>query len=93
MIRTLLALLVASTASLAAADAAHAQRRPERAAADAGDRYAPRPQHFDFDDDAVVGELPQHDETMTSRLRTKHPSLIKLRCDFVPELVRSAAEL
>jgi hypothetical protein len=91
MTRTLLALLVASTVSLAGAAAAHAQREPERSRATG--RYAPRPQHFDFDDDPVVGELPQHDATLMSRRPARQPSLIRLREDFVPELLRSAAEL
>jgi hypothetical protein len=47
--------------------------------------------HYDFDDDVVEGGLQNPDgEVVATRLPSKHPSLIKLRDDFLPELVKSA---
>lgn len=56
---------------------------------------APPPtQRYDFDDDRVDGELVQPDEAaVDGRSRARHESLIRLRSDFVPELMGSADEL
>jgi hypothetical protein len=49
--------------------------------------------HYEFDDDLVEGGLENPDGTIVgTRLPAKHTSLIKLRNDFVPELIKSAED-
>lgn len=49
---------------------------------------------YDFDDDVVEGELQRPDgEYIDSRRAAKHSSLIKIRDNFVPELLKSAENI
>jgi hypothetical protein len=49
---------------------------------------------YDFDDDIVEGDLVRPDgEFVDSRKNAKHSSLIKIRGDFIPELVKSAEDI
>ena len=49
---------------------------------------------YDFEDDVVEGELlkPEGD-FVGSRAKTKQSSLIKIREDFVPEMVKSVNDI
>ena len=52
-------------------------------------------QHYDFDDDQVSGVLqgPDGDGPIESVLPAKNPSLIELRRQFLPEMVKSLEDL
>ncbi|HMU39920.1 MAG TPA: adventurous gliding motility protein CglF [Pseudomonadota bacterium] len=45
---------------------------------------------YDFDDDTVEGDLVRPDgEMIDSRHKAKHSSLIKMRENFIPEMLKS----
>jgi len=49
---------------------------------------------YDFEDDTITGDLTKPDgEFLSSRERTRHRSLIKIRENFKPEILRSVNEL
>ena len=49
---------------------------------------------YDFDDDVVEGDLVRPDgEFVDSRKAAKHSSLIKIRPDFIPEMLKSAEDI
>ena len=49
---------------------------------------------YDFDDDLVEGELQRPDgEYIDTRRKAKHSSLIKIREDFIPEMLKSAEDI
>jgi hypothetical protein len=49
---------------------------------------------YDFDDDTVEGDLVRPDgEFVDSRKAAKHSSLIKIRENFIPELLKSAEDI
>ncbi len=49
---------------------------------------------YDFDDDVVEGDLVRPDgEFVDSRKAAKHSSLIKIRADFIPEMLKSAEDI
>jgi len=49
---------------------------------------------YDFDDDLVEGELMRPDgEFIDSRRKAKHSSLIKIRENFIPEMLKSAEDI
>jgi hypothetical protein len=49
---------------------------------------------YDFDDDIVEGDLVRPDgEFVDSRKSAKHSSLIKIRENFIPELLKSAEDI
>lgn len=49
---------------------------------------------YDFDDDVVEGELQRPDgEYIDTRRKAKHSSLIKIREDFIPEMLKSAEDI
>jgi len=49
---------------------------------------------YDFDDDIVEGDLVRPDgEFVDSRKGAKHSSLIKIRENFIPELLKSAEDI
>ncbi len=48
---------------------------------------------YDFDDDIVEGDLVRPDgEFIDSRKSAKHSSLIKIRENFMPEMLKSAED-
>ena len=68
------------------AGSALAQSRPRP-------QEAARPQHYDFDDDVVEGgTLTPDGSLIQSRKGIKHSSLIKIRENFQPELLKSAED-
>lgn len=49
---------------------------------------------YDFDDDLVEGELQRPDgEYIDTRGKAKHSSLIKIRENFIPEMLKSAEDI
>jgi hypothetical protein len=49
---------------------------------------------YDFDDDVVEGELMRPDgEYIDTRRKAKHSSLIKIRENFIPEMLKSAEDI
>lgn len=49
---------------------------------------------YDFDDDVVEGELQRPDgEYIDSRRKAKHSTLIKIRENFIPEMLKSAEDI
>ncbi|MBW2731976.1 MAG: adventurous gliding motility protein CglF [Deltaproteobacteria bacterium] len=49
---------------------------------------------YDFDDDLVEGELQRPDgEYIDTRNKAKHSSLIKIRENFIPEMLKSAEDI
>lgn len=75
--------------SLAAAPlTASAQGKPAPGGKDSGKTV------YDFDDDVVEGDLVKPDiETVGSAGKVKHSSLIKIRTDFIAEMLKSAEDI
>jgi len=49
---------------------------------------------YDFDDDVVEGDLVRPDgEFVDTRKAAKHSSLIKIRPDFIPEMLKAAEDI
>ena len=49
---------------------------------------------YDFDDDVVEGELQRPDgEYIDTNKKAKHSSLIKIRENFIPEMLKSAEDI
>lgn len=49
---------------------------------------------YDFDDDVVEGELQRPDgEYIDTHRKAKHSSLIKIRENFIPEMLKSAEDI
>ncbi len=49
---------------------------------------------YDFDDDLVEGELQRPDgEFIDTQRRAKHSSLITIRENFIPEMLKSAEDI
>ncbi|MSP59378.1 MAG: adventurous gliding motility protein CglF [Myxococcales bacterium] len=91
MKRTLLATLAAlSLVSFAAPAGAQ-----DKGAAPGGDSVQYKSKTvYDFDDDVVEGDLVRPDgEFVDSRKAAKHSSLIKIRPDFIPEMLKSAEDI
>jgi len=82
--RTLLKLVVVSLMSLALVGAAVAQ-----------DNVTYKKEtKYDFDDDMVEGDLVKPDgEMVGSTGKAKHSSLIKIRQNFIPEMLKSAEDI
>lgn len=89
MVRYMLGLMVGG-ALLMAPSFALAQK-----AAPAGDGVQYKQKTvYDFDDDVVEGDLVRPDgEFVGSRRAAKHSSLIKIRENFIPEMLKSAEDI
>ncbi len=49
---------------------------------------------YDFDDDTVEGDLVKPDgEMVSSTGKAKHSSLIKIRQNFIPEMLKSSEDI
>jgi hypothetical protein len=88
MSRKLIGLFVGMTLLTAVAGAALAQ------APAAGDTQYKSKTVYDFDDDVVEGDLVRPDgEFVDTRKGAKHSSLIKIRENFIPEMIKSAEDI
>lgn len=71
-----------------AAAPASAQQKP----AAGGDK--PKATSYDFDDDIVEGDLVRPEgEMVGSASKVKHSSLIRIRTDFLKEMLKSAEDI
>lgn len=67
---------------------------PERARADDSASRAADVKSYDFEDDLVKGDLINPDgENLIVRRRGTRESLIRVRAEYVPELLKSAEDL
>jgi RNA polymerase sigma factor (sigma-70 family) len=72
----------------------HPAETPMRAQGTSQAPIAPAVQRFDFEDDVVDGILQRPDgDRVEGAVAAKHPSLIELRRQFVPEMVKSLEDL
>lgn len=88
MKRMLFALLIGIAAvSFTAVDTAEAQKKGKK-------EDKKQDKKFDFEADEVTGELIKPEGTdITSRKFREHTSLIRVRQDFIREIVKSAEDL
>ncbi|MBM4319690.1 MAG: hypothetical protein FJ125_06965 [Deltaproteobacteria bacterium] len=96
MTKHIVALLL-SLLLLASGAVAWAQQRPQDGETvtdpETGQTYAKRTV-YDFEDDVVEGALVKPEgDYLDSRQRRKQSSLIKVRSDFIPEMLKSAEDL
>jgi hypothetical protein len=83
--------LFAGLALMGASDVAMAQVKGPAAG---GDVTYKSKTVYDFDDDVVEGDLVRPDgEFVDSRKAAKHSSLIKIRENFIPEMLKSAEDI
>ena len=72
------------------------RRPPAAAAAPAGDdnvQYKAKTV-YDFEDDTVEGDLQRPDgELVSSQKKAQHSSLIEIRKDFIPEMLKSLEDV
>jgi hypothetical protein len=88
-IKIIAALSIAGAMALAA-PAAHAQKKGK-----GGDKAeAPKSKSYDFTGDEIDGELVKPDgDFLDTRKFASHTSLIRLRKDFIKEILKSAEDL
>ena len=72
-------------------------KKPQKPAAAAADTSAPagqRVKNYDFDADVIDGELVKPEgDWLAPRKFAEHGSLIRIRADFVREIVKSAEDM
>jgi hypothetical protein len=82
--------------ALAAPSTVFAQAAAPPAAAPAGDdnvQYKAKTV-YDFEDDTVEGDLQRPDgELVSSQKKAEHSSLIEIRKDFIPEMLKSLEDV
>jgi hypothetical protein len=89
MSRKLLNIAFAVT-MLAGSGVAFAQAKPPAG----GDVQYKSKTVYDFDDDTVEGDLVRPDgDFVDTRKGAKHSSLIKIRENFIPEMIKSAEDI
>ena len=92
MKRTLIA-TVLGIGLLAFGTAGYAQKKGGKAAAPASSGYQ-KVKTYDFSGDTIDGELVKPDgEFVDTRKSAEHTSLIRVRQDFIKEIVKSAENL
>jgi hypothetical protein len=56
--------------------------------------HAPGPTHYDFEDDQVEGDIQRPDGDLISSVKkAKQPSLIEIRKNFIPEILKMIEDL
>lgn len=97
MVRKALGFFLAVSLLAPALAMAQAKAKPAAAPAKAGapgDVTYKQKTVYDFDDDIVEGDLVRPDgEFVDSRRMAKHSSLIKIRENFIPEMLKSAEDI
>ncbi len=89
MSRTLVKLVFGATL-LVGSSLAFAQAKPPAG----GDVQYKSKTVYDFDDDTVEGDLVRPDgDFVDTRKGAKHSSLIKIRENFIPEMIKSAEDI
>jgi hypothetical protein len=85
--------LFAGVALLGTSAVVFAQAKPAAPAAGGDVQYKSKTV-YDFDDDVVEGDLVRPDgEFVDTRKGAKHSSLIKIRENFIPEMIKSAEDI
>jgi len=82
-----LSVLIAATVVLAVGSvhSAYAQKKDEK---------APKTKVYDFSGDTIEGDLVRPEgSTVDARDFAKHSSLIRIRTNFIPEIIKSAEDL
>ena len=68
--------------------------QPKPAPAGGGDKGGGKVKVYDFSGDTIEGDLIKPEgSTVDARDFAKHSSLIKIRKDFIPEIIKSAEDL
>ena len=97
MIRKALGLVLAGMILAPSLALAQAKGKPAAAPAKVGapgDVTYKQKTVYDFDDDIVEGDLVRPDgEFVDSRKMAKHSTLIKIRENFIPEMLKSAEDI
>ena len=87
-------LLAVALFGAAPADAQQKDKKAPPTKADGAQPAAQRVKNYDFDADLVEGELVKPEgEFLNARKFAEHGSLIKVRADFIREIVKSAEDL
>ena len=82
--------LVTFFAVLALTGSAYAQKAPAKGGGDATGKV----KVYDFSGDTIEGDLIKPEgSTVDARDFSKHSSLIRIRHDFIPEIIKSAEDL
>jgi hypothetical protein len=77
-----------------AQDKAAAAGGGDKAAADDGNTQYKAKTVYDFEDDTVEGDLQRPDgELVSSQKKAEHSSLIEIRKDFIPEMLKSLEDV
>jgi len=88
-----LALSLNFAAVLVAGAASHALAQDKPAGGDDNTQYKAKTV-YDFDDDTVEGDLQRPDGELVNSLRkTQQASLIEIRKDFIPEMLKSLEDI
>ena len=87
--------LVAIAAPAAVTGAAHAQPAPAKTSDKGNDKAASsKVKVYDFSGDTIEGDLIRPEgTTVDARDFAKHASLIRIRTNFIPEIIKSAEDL
>jgi hypothetical protein len=96
MKRVLVSAILLVSGMALAQDAPKPQPRPAARPAGGATTAAPAPRvrNYDFDADFIDGELVRPEgEFLSTRRTAEHGSLIKVRTDFIREIVKSAEDL
>lgn len=94
MWRKFASLVVAGSFLVGAAVAYAQDDLPAVGAGDAPEIKYKKKTVYDFDDDLVEGELQRPDGEFIDTIRkAKHSSLIKIRENFIPEMLKSADDI
>lgn len=92
-----IAQIAACLFTLGLTSAAVAQNSPSKGAATAGAGDSAEYKEktvYDFDDDIVEGDLQKPDgDPTTSMGLVEHESLIEIRSDFIPEMLKSLEDI
>ncbi|HEX3477213.1 MAG TPA: hypothetical protein VHT91_19455 [Kofleriaceae bacterium] len=87
--------LAAITVPAAVAGSAHAQPAPAKTSDKGNDKAAgSKVKVYDFSGDTIEGDLIRPEgTTVDARDFAKHASLIRIRTNFIPEIIKSAEDL
>jgi hypothetical protein len=96
LIAAIAVLILVGGSALAQQPAAKPAAKPAAAPAGGGDdnvAYKAKTV-YDFEDDTVEGDLQRPDgELVDSMRKVKHSSLIEIRKDFIPEMLKSLEDI
>jgi hypothetical protein len=92
--QNLLRPLIGATVVFVFATAGSALAQEKKGAAPAKADAAPKTKVYDFSGDTIEGDLIKPEgSTVDARDFAKHSSLIRIRTNFIPEIVKSAEDL